>query len=165
MAYVLRFISYARTKVENRDVILLKELSQAELWLFRLSQQTLDKDKLDKKLIPSEEEQGLLRAHARLENIRSLPNELRNPIIPPKGHWLLHLLFYHLHEKRAHCCSKSLIFESRHCVWIICVSHMAKHLTAKCVTSKKLRREPLKQLMGQLPRLRVAVGFPAFCTR
>ena len=40
---------------------------------------------------------------------------------------------------------------------------MAKHLTAKCVTSKKLRREPLKQLMGQLPRLRVAVGFPAFC--
>ena len=86
MAYVLRFISYARTKVKNRDVILLKELSQAELWLLRLSQQTLDKDKLDKKLIPSEDEQGLLREHAGLENIRSLPNELRNPIILPKGH-------------------------------------------------------------------------------
>ena len=86
MAYVLRFISYARTKVKNRDVILMKELSQAELWLLRLSQQTLDKDKLDKKLISSEDEQGLLRAHARLENIRSLPNELRNPIILPKGH-------------------------------------------------------------------------------
>ena len=40
MAYVLRFISNARTKVKNRDVILLKELSQAELWLFKWSQQT-----------------------------------------------------------------------------------------------------------------------------
>ena len=49
-----------------------------------ISQQTLDKDKLDKKLIPFEDEQGLLRAHGRLENIRSLPNELRNPIIKSK---------------------------------------------------------------------------------
>ena len=39
---------------------------------------------------------------------------------------------------------------------------MAKHLTAKCVTCKKLRRKPLEQLMGQLPKLRVAVGLPAF---
>jgi len=39
---------------------------------------------------------------------------------------------------------------------------MAKHLMAKCVTCKMLRRKPLEQLMGQLPKLRVAVGFPAF---
>ena len=39
---------------------------------------------------------------------------------------------------------------------------MAKHFTAKCVTCKKLRRKSLEQLMGQLPKLRVAVGFPAF---
>ena len=39
---------------------------------------------------------------------------------------------------------------------------MAKYLTAKCVICKKLRRKPLEQLMGQLPKLRVAVGFPAF---
>ena len=163
MTYVLRFISNARTKVKNPDIILLKELSQAELCLFKLSQQTLDKDKLDKKLIPSEDEQGLLRAQGRLENIMSLPNELRNPIILPKGHQLVHLLLYHLHEKRAHCGSKSLVYESRRRVWIIGVRHMAKHLTAKCLTCKKLRRKPLEQLMGQLPRLRVAVGFPAFC--
>ena len=119
MAYVLRFISKARTKVKNRDIILLKELSLAELCLFKLSQQTLDKDKLDKKLIPCEDEQGLLRAQGRLENIRSLPNELRNPIILPKGHRLVHLLLYHLHEKRAHCGSKSLVYESRRRFWII----------------------------------------------
>ena len=162
MAYVLRFISNTRTKEKNREVISPKELSEAELWLFKWSQQTLDKDKLDKKLIPSEDEQGLLRAHGRLENIRSLPNELRNPIILPKGHRLVHLLLVHLHEKRVHCGSKSLIYESRRRFWIIGVRHMAKHLTAKCVICKKLRRKPLEQLMGQLPKLRVAVGFPAF---
>ena len=162
MAYILRFISNARTKEKNREVISPKELSEAKLWLFKWSQQTLDKDKLDKKLIPSEDEQGLLRAHGRLENIRSLPNELRNPIILPKGHRLVHLLLDHLHEKRAHCGSKSLVYESRRRFWIIGVRQMAKHLTAKCVTCKKLRRKPLEQLMGQLPKLRVAVGFPVF---
>ena len=88
-----------------------RELSEAELWLFKWSQQTLDKDKLDKGLIPSENEQGLLCALGRLENIRSLPNELRNPIILPKGHRLVHLLLDHLHKKRAHCGNKSLIYE------------------------------------------------------
>ena len=39
---------------------------------------------------------------------------------------------------------------------------MAKHLTGKCVTCKKLRKKPLEQLMGQIPKLRVAAGFPAF---
>ena len=73
------------------------------------------------------------------------------------------ILLYHLHEKRAHCGGKSLVYESRRRFSIIGVRHMAKHLTAKCVTCKKLRRKPLEQLMGQLPRLRVKVGFPAFC--
>jgi len=82
-------------------------------------------------LIPSEDEQGLLRAHGRLENIRSLPNGLRNPIILPKGHRLVHLLLDHLHKKRAHCGSKSLIYESRRRFWIIGVRHMEKYLTAK----------------------------------
>ena len=48
IAYVLRFISNARTKEKNREVISPNELSEAELWLFKWSQQTLDKDKLDK---------------------------------------------------------------------------------------------------------------------
>ena len=39
---------------------------------------------------------------------------------------------------------------------------MAQQVTSKCVTCKKLRRKPLEQLMGQIPKLRVAAGFPAF---
>lgn len=146
IAYVLRFISNARTKEKNREVISPNELSEAELWLFKWSQLTLDKDKLDKKLIPLEDEQGLLRAHRKLENIRSATKWATQPSYSPKGHRLFHLLLDHLHEKRAHCGCKSLIYESRWRFWIIGVRHMAKHLTAKCVNCNKLRTKPLEQL-------------------
>ncbi|XP_022806557.1 uncharacterized protein LOC111343637 [Stylophora pistillata] len=39
---------------------------------------------------------------------------------------------------------------------------MAKALTAKGITCRKLRKKPLDQLMGQIPTLRVAAGFPPF---
>ena len=79
-----------------------------------------------------------------------------------KTHRLVELLLEHLHEKRAHCGYTSLVYESRKRFWIVGVRYMAKHLTEKCVTCKKLRKQPLQQLMGQIPKLRVATGFPAF---
>ena len=85
--YVLRFVNNTRMKAKNRDPISPKELTESELWLFKWCQQTIDVDKLDKKLIPSKDEHGLLRAHGRVENIlRMLPDEMRNPIILPKSH-------------------------------------------------------------------------------
>ena len=39
---------------------------------------------------------------------------------------------------------------------------MSKALTSKCITCRKLRKKPLDQLMGQIPSLRVAAGFPPF---
>ena len=48
MAYVLRFISNERTKEKNREVISPKELSEAELWLFKWSQQPSTKTSLTK---------------------------------------------------------------------------------------------------------------------
>ena len=112
--YVLRFVNNTRMKAKNTDPILPKELTESELRLFKWSQQTIDVDKLDKKLIPSRDEHGLLRAHGRVENIlRMLPDEMRNPIILPKSHRLVEPLLVHLHGKRAHCGDKSLIYESR----------------------------------------------------
>ena len=95
LAYVLRFVNNTRMKTKNRDPT------------------TIDVDKLDKKLIPSKDEHGLLRAHGRLENIRTLPDEMRNPIILPKSHRLVELLLDHLHGRRAHCGNKSLMYESK----------------------------------------------------
>ena len=85
--YVLRFVNNTRMKAKNRDPISSKELTKSELRLFKWCQQTIDVDKLDKKLIRSKDEHGLLRAHGRVENIlRMLPDEMRNPIILPKSH-------------------------------------------------------------------------------
>ena len=65
------------------------------------------------------DEQGLSRAYGRLENIRSLPNEMRNPIILLKEHQVVDLLLKHLHAKLAHCGFKGLIYESRKRFWIV----------------------------------------------
>ena len=87
---------------------------------------------------------------------------MRNPVILAKSHRLVELLLVHLHGKRAHCGYKSLIYESKGRFWIVGLRNMAKQLIGKCVTCKKLRKKPMEQLMGQIPKLRVAAGFTAF---
>ena len=73
-------------KTKNIDPVSPKELTDSELRLIKWCQQTIDVDKLDKKLVPSKGGHGLLRAHGRLENIRTLPDKMRSPIILPKCH-------------------------------------------------------------------------------
>ena len=86
LAYVLRFANNTRLKEKKKDAISPEELRESELWLFKWSQRKINVDAIDKKLIPASDERGVLRAHGRLENITSLPKEMRNPIILPKGH-------------------------------------------------------------------------------
>ena len=162
LAFVLRIINNARKKESNTSPISSEELRESELQMFKWCQETININTVDQKLMSKPDEQGLLHAYGRLENIRSLPNEMRNPVILPKGHQMVDLLLKHLHAKRAHCGFKSLIYEWRKRFWIAGVQKMAKQVTSKCVTCKKLRRKSMGQLMGQLPKLRVAAGFPAF---
>ena len=117
---------------------------------------------LDEKLIATTDEEGLIRARGRLENARILPKDMRNPVVLPRDHTLAILLLRHLHQKRGHCGYKSLMHEARRTLWIIGLRKMAKSVVSKCVDCRKLRKKPLQQLMGQLPSLRVAAGFPPF---
>ena len=162
LAYVRRFIQNARKKNVKTGSITVQELQGSEKQLFKWSQAHLDPTVIDKKLTPKLDENGLLRAHGRLEDVRSLPQELRNPVILPRDHPLVILLLRDLHERRRHCGYKSLINEARRKYWIIGVRGMSKALTTKCITCRKLRKKPLEQLMGQIPSLRVAVGTPPF---
>ena len=59
-------------KHNREDAISPEELRESELWLFKWSQQTINLDTVNKNLILASDEQGVLRAHGRLENIRSL---------------------------------------------------------------------------------------------
>ena len=125
LAYVLRFINNTRKKESSTSPISPGECREAELQIFKWCQEKINIDTVDKKLMSKPDEQGMVRAYGRLENIRSLPNEMRNPIILPKGHQMVNLLLKHLHEKRANCGFKSLIYESRKRFWIVGVRKMA----------------------------------------
>ena len=105
---------------------------------------------------------GLLRVHGRLEDIRTLPKDMRNPILLPRNHPLVYLLLQHMHETSRHCGYKRLMHEARRKFWIIGLCRMAKYLTNKCIVCQKLRKRPLGQIMGQIPILRVATRFPPF---
>ena len=162
LAYVRRFVHNARKKNVKTGPITVQELKESENQLFKWSQIHLVPSVIDKKLIPSLDENGIIRAHGRLEDARLLPQEMRNPVILPRDHPLVQLLLRHLHDKRGHCSCKSLIHKVRRNYWIIGARRMTKALTAKCITCRKLCKKPLDQLMGQIPSLRVAAGFPPF---
>ena len=81
LAYVRRFAQNARKKNAKTGPITDQELKESENQLFKWTQLHLDQCVIDKKLIPSLQKDGLIRAHGRLEDARSLPQEMRNPVI------------------------------------------------------------------------------------
>ena len=162
LAYVHRFVEVTRHKAVLKGSPTVQELKHSELQLLKWSQLHIDLQHLDEKLIAKTDDEGLIRAHGRLENARILPKDMRNPVVLPRGHLIAILLLRHLHRKRGHCGYKSLMHEARRTFWIIGLRKMAKAVVSKCVVCQKLCKKPLDQLMGQLPSLRVAAGFPPF---
>lgn len=153
---VHRFAERRHRDVANGSLT-VQELMQAELQLLKWSQKYMNVQSLDRKFIASIDEEGLTRAHGRLENARILPKDMKNPVV-----LLTILLSRHLHCKRGHYGYKRLMHEARRKYWIIGLRKMAKAVVSNCVLCRKLRRKPLDQLMGQVPSLRVAAGFPPF---
>ena len=162
LAFILRFVQKASKRSTHKGPLTVQELKDAEKQLFKWTQHKLDVRAIDKSIVAEKDEEGMIRAHGRLENVRVLPSEMRNPIILPRDHPLVRLLILHLHNKRRHCGYKSLVHETRKRFWIIGVRSMAKLLTRRCVTCRKLRKKPLEQLMGQIPNLGVTTGCPTF---
>ncbi|XP_068680729.1 uncharacterized protein [Montipora foliosa] len=129
LAYVLRFVHNLRQKSKETGAISVEELRRSETFLYKWAQENLNREDVGKSLTARKDDQGIPRAHGRLEKIRTLPAEMRNPIILPHNHRIVLLLLKHLHEKRAHCGYKSLTYESRKKFWIIGVRSIAKQLT------------------------------------
>ncbi|KAK3752266.1 hypothetical protein QZH41_002643 [Actinostola sp. cb2023] len=162
LAFLFRFVQKVSKKSTKKGPLAVQELKDAEQQLFKWCQHKLDVRSLDKSIVAQEDNEGIIRAHGRLEDVRTLPAEMRNPIILPRDHPLVRLLILHLHDKRSHCGYKSLVHEIRKRFWIVGVRSTAKQLTRRCVTCRRLRKKPLEQLMGQVPSLRVAAGCPIF---
>ena len=159
---VNRFIQNARNVNRQRGSITVEELRNAEKQLFQWTQPHITDNAIDEQLLVEKDEDGLLRVHGRLEDIRTLPKDMRNPILLPRNHPLVYLLLQHMHETNRHCGYQRLMHEAGRKFWIIGLRGMAKYLTNKCVVCNKLRKKLLGQIMGQIPSLRVAAGFPPF---
>ena len=95
LAYVLRFVQNTRKKNAKTGTITVQELKESENQLFKWSQFHLKPPVVDKKFIPSLDENGIIRAHGRLGDVRLLPQEMRNPVILPRDHPLVRLLLRH----------------------------------------------------------------------
>ena len=72
---------------------------KSENQLFKWSQIHLKPSIIDKKFIPSVDENDIICALGLLEDVRLWPQEMRNPVILPR----VQLLLRHLHEKCGHC--------------------------------------------------------------
>ena len=143
LVYVRRFVQNASKKKAKTGPITVQELNESENPAFKWRQLHLDPSVINKKLIPSLSENGLIQAQGRLKDVRSLPQEMRNPIILPCDYLLVKLLLRHLHDRHGHCGYKSLIHEARKKYWIIGVCSMSKAFTSKCITCRKLLKRPL----------------------
>ena len=71
LAYVRRFIQNAMKNNVSKGPLSVQELKDSEIQLFKWSQLHLDVILLDKKLVAKTDQNGLLRVHGRLEDVRS----------------------------------------------------------------------------------------------
>ena len=78
LAYVLRFVQNTGKKNVKTGPITVQELKESENQLFKWSQFYLKPSVVVKKLIPSLDENGIIRAHGRLEDVRLL-QQIRKP--------------------------------------------------------------------------------------
>ena len=105
------FLAWMETKIQNQ--------------LFKWGKIYLNPSVIDKQLILRLDENGIIRAHGRLKDIRLLQQEMKNPVILPPDHLLVQLLLCHLREMYEHCGYKSLIHEARRNYRIIGVHIMS----------------------------------------
>jgi hypothetical protein len=98
LAYVPRFIQNAR-RSKQTGAITVEELEKSEKLVFRWGQCQLDVNTLNKQINAKLGDDGLLREHGRLEDIRSLPSDMRNPMILPRNQPLAYLHLRHICTK------------------------------------------------------------------
>ena len=79
LAFIPRFIH--KTKNKNSGCLTVEILKQSEIPLYIWSQVGLDTERLNKKMMAKENEDGIVGAHRRLKDLRTLPANMCNPVI------------------------------------------------------------------------------------
>ena len=107
------------------------------------------------KLDPFIDENGILRVGGRLKHA-DLSDEVKHPVILPKGSHVTSLIIRYYHESTKHQGKGMTLNEIRsHGFWIIGGSSAVSNVIASCVTCRKLRGAVIEQKMSDLPEDRL----------
>ena len=113
-----------------------------------------------RKLDPYIDEDGVLRVGGRLKNA-DYADQVKHPIILPKGSHVTKLIIKHYHEYTKHQGKGMTLNEIRsRGYWIIGGSSAVSTVIASCVTCRKLRGPVIEQRMADLPEDRLESAPP-----
>ncbi len=109
------------------------------------------------KLTPFQSDDGVLRVGGRID-AASLPFENRHPVILPAKHPLTSKIVTAFHNYFHHLSVDYVLSHIRQYYWIL----RERQVRRSCEICVKERARPSTQLMGELPRERLAAFKPAF---
>ncbi|XP_062714099.1 uncharacterized protein LOC134290891 [Aedes albopictus] len=102
---------------------------------------------------------GVIRLGGRLHNA-SIPNDEKCPILLPAKHRLTDLIVTREHQKTLHAGPGLLLSSLRQKYWPLGGRNLVRKIVHRCMTCARARPNPLEQLMGQLPSVRVTQAYP-----
>ena len=184
-AYALRFIRLTLKKIadkkfieqhsefdvqliEEAGIMLIKMLQhkhfEEDMRCLSHNEASVKKNSRIVNLDPFVDENGILRVGGRLK-MSSFGENLKHPVLLPKGESISKLVIKHCHEKVAHGGRGITLNEIRnHGFWIIDVNSAVRNFIAKCITCNKLRGRTGDQKMSDLPLERLSEDPPfMFC--
>lgn len=108
---------------------------------------------------PQISSEGLIRVGGRLD-YSAESNNVKHPIVLPKGHRLTRLIVEHYHERLLHAGPQLLLSTVRLKYWPLAGRNIARQVVHSCHKCFRAKPSPVKQFMGELPAERVTVSRP-----
>ena len=162
-AWIKRFLSCLKNKVEGREMQSSERLTREELldaekcWIKAVQCELRQQDtfkQLERQLQLYNDE-GVLKCKGRLAE-SDLPEETRNPAVLPRENRLAELIIRKSHERVHHSGTRSTLAEVRTRYWIPKGRQKVKAVIGKCTLCKRLESMPYKApTPADLPSFRV----------
>ena len=109
------------------------------------------------------DEPAVIIVGGRLSSAKNLPNRIRHPVILPPKHRVTRLLVQHEDRQCKHAAGhQHLLANLRQRYWIVNGASVIRSVIHECVTCRRNRTTPAKQMMGPLPDYRVAQSLQPF---
>lgn len=175
VAIYIRFFSFLKRKAQktipNYVKLSVTEIKSAELAVIRHVQKMNFQKEIevkrgrDTKTLPRsspvysldpewDDENKVLRVGGRLRRA-DLELDAKHPILLPKHNHVTEMIIREMHEELGHAGRNHVLSSLRERYWVINSNSAVRSILFKCVTCRKIRGNPYKQKMADLPKERV----------